>query len=399
MAAYEDTRSYLASALPITISDDFWAGWISGVLGVMAGNPLDRRKVQLQSGSQSRPAKPNPIGPSKSRHSLIPPSVHSHGTASPLSSLITKYFPAKSPLAGAAAPSLGVGVLNALLYMIYNRTEEALNHSFRSGASCQPPSAASANSVYSTTGSNLWTTWLAGAAGGLATSVVNTPLELIKCRAQLASLATTYHPYTSTQSTALGSKPPLSSWHIAKTIWQTEGTRGLFHGGVVTAWRDGIGYGFYFWAYELGDRVMSSLLTRSSGGGVTLRLCDTQSNQSNAVASTNLPLVQVAVKDILCGGVAGVVTWASIFPLDVVKTRLQVQGGTIGASALGSTAPVLRRGAMRITKELYMAEGSRAFFRGLAVCSVRAFFVNAVQWPAYKWTMAWLSQKGQGRED
>ena len=92
---------------------------------------------------------------------------------------------------------------------------------------------------------------------------------------------------------------------------------------------------------------------------------------------------------LLCGGLAGVVTWASIFPLDVVKTRLQTQkdarvgvecepllgAGCHGQYKQGET----RKGAFEIAQRAYREEGARVFFRGLGVCSLRAFVVNAVQ--------------------
>jgi solute carrier family 25 carnitine/acylcarnitine transporter 20/29 len=49
-----------------------------------------------------------------------------------------------------------------------------------------------------------------------------------------------------------------------------------------------------------------------------------------------------------------------------------------------------------VAKETYREGGPRAFFRGLAVCSVRAFIVNAVQWAVYEWIMMELGQ-GRGR--
>lgn len=93
---------------------------------------------------------------------------------------------------------------------------------------------------------------------------------------------------------------------------------------------------------------------------------------------------QVAMKILLCGGIAGVVTWASVFPLDMIKTRLQAQTiadhpplATESQSLLRSQRQTLD--SFHIAKETYRAEGIRAFYRGLGVCSVRAFIVNAVQ--------------------
>jgi solute carrier family 25 carnitine/acylcarnitine transporter 20/29 len=109
-----------------------------------------------------------------------------------------------------------------------------------------------------------------------------------------------------------------------------------------------------------------------------------------------------AAKVLLCGGVAGIVTWASIFPLDVIKTRVQTQTFV----SCPDTSPLLsgeqqlqhsthrRCGAVHVAKQTYREGGVSVFFRGLTVCSVRAFIVNAVQWAVYEWTMYEL---GQGR--
>lgn len=94
---------------------------------------------------------------------------------------------------------------------------------------------------------------------------------------------------------------------------------------------------------------------------------------------------QAALKVLLCGGIAGVVTWGSVFPLDMVKTRLQAQ--TIHHSPIGTAAegqsllqPQRRTmSTMQIAQEIYRAEGVAAFYRGLGICSIRAFIVNAVQ--------------------
>ncbi|KAI8956566.1 solute carrier family 25 member 45 [Daldinia sp. FL1419] len=292
------------------MSADFWAGYISGAVGILIGNPLDLIKVRLQA-----------------RGGIPTQTITSYA----------RQFESKSALvAGTAAPVLGYGALNALLFVSYNRSEAAIN----TALNCQ---------------SNLWTTWFAGAVGGLATWAVSTPTELIKCRAQLSS-------------------PPASSWSIARQIFKSEGgIRGLYFGGIVTALRDSIGYGFYFWSYELSSKWVESRRQNASD------------------------FSQDAAKVLLCGGLAGIVTWVSIFPLDVIKTRVQEQTlDTTKAPLLGSSPSSQRRlGAMETARAVYREEGARVFFRGLTVCSVRAFIVNAVQWAVYEWIMLEL---GQGRQ-
>lgn len=289
------------------MSADFWAGYISGAIGILVGSPLDILKVRLQA------------------RDVI--------DAQNASSYLRQFEGTSSLIAGTAAPVLGYGALNALLFVSYNRSEAALNNALN-------------------TQNNLWTTWIAGALGGLATWVVSTPTELIKCRAQLSS-------------------PPTSSWNITKSVLRNEGVRGLYLGGVVTALRDSVGYGFYFWSYELSTQMMMSSKKQETS------------------------FSEDAAKVLLCGGLAGVATWASIFPLDVIKTRVQAQVLTSEARPLmdSPSEPGRRLGAVDIAKQAYREGGSRVFFRGLTICSVRAFFVNAIQWAVYEWVMYELGER------
>jgi solute carrier family 25 (mitochondrial carnitine/acylcarnitine transporter), member 20/29 len=288
------------------MSADFWAGYISGAVGIIIGNPLDLIKVRLQAGTTI--------------------------TANVPSSYTNQFTGAGSLIRGATAPILGYGALNALLFVTYNRTTAMLN-----GSLPTPPS--------------LLTVWTAGAVGGLATWVVSTPSELVKCRTQVSNAR--------------------SSLRIAQEIFRIEGVRGFYFGGVVTALRDSIGYGFYFWSYEWSTRFMASKASETGSSG------------------------EEAAKVLLCGGLAGVVTWASIFPLDVIKTRVQTQvlRSAENAPLIGADNPAAasvqqpRIGAIEMAKKTYQKEGATVFFRGLTVCSVRAFIVNAAQWAVYEWIM------------
>ncbi|KAI9874975.1 MAG: hypothetical protein M1830_009064 [Pleopsidium flavum] len=297
------------------MASTFWAGYISGAAGILIGNPLDVLKVRLQAGE-----------------AIV--------TSSPQS--ITAHFENVSSLIkGVTAPILGYGALNALLFVSYNRSLVLLN--------------SSAGESTNLTGVSLVKIWLAGAAGGLATWAVSAPTELIKCRTQL-------------------SDSRQSSWIVAKEVWKSKGVRGLYSGGGVTSIRDAVGYGFYFWSYELSKQWIST---------------DEETDR------------QRAVKVLLCGGFAGVVTWASIFPLDVIKTRVQAQilsthpeqQFLVLAPQQREAASTGQRGAIEIAKHAYLTEGIRVFFRGLGVCSVRAFIVNAVQWTVYEWIMRALKPK------
>ncbi|KAK3954736.1 mitochondrial carrier domain-containing protein [Pseudoneurospora amorphoporcata] len=348
------------------MSADFWAGYISGAIGIVIGNPLDILKVRLQAGGSSSSTS-SPISSSPSLPSPTPGSTPSTGTASAATTNWIRPF-----LRGTAAPVLGYGALNALLFVSYNRTESALNQ-FVFGIDPSLPSQI---------GVNLWSTWIAGAVGGLATWVVSTPTELVKCRVQLQDQGVV------DGENRIGREK--GSWQVTKHVLRTQGIKGLYFGGVVTALRDSIGYGFYFWSYELSSRWMVAASSSSSS-----------SSQAGGIFTSE------AARVLLCGGLAGIVTWASIFPLDVIKTRVQTQGILgVGASStsteqttlLDQTTTAQRKqrplGAWEVAKSTYREGGVKPFFRGLAVCSVRAFIVNAVQWAIYEWIMTEL---GQGR--
>ncbi|PWY88416.1 mitochondrial carrier protein [Aspergillus heteromorphus CBS 117.55] len=293
------------------MSSDFWAGYLSGAIGIIIGNPLDVIKVRLQAGQT--------------------PDI----VASTTPQQASRFENATSLVRGAAAPILGYGALNALLFVAYNRSLKFLDSSIIDPTN---PQSASLSKI-----------WLAGAAGGVTSWIVSSPTEFIKCRAQLDS------------------RPGVSSLTVARDIIRTRGWRGLYYGGGITCARDAIGYGFYFWSYEYCKRLTASN--------------DDDTNGMNAM------------KILLCGGIAGIVTWASVFPLDMIKTRLQAE--TIEMSP--ESRPLMQtsrkthaQGSFRIAREVYLNEGFKAFYRGLGVCSVRAFIVNAVQWAAYEWLMKYL---------
>jgi solute carrier family 25 carnitine/acylcarnitine transporter 20/29 len=301
---------------------DFWAGYISGAAGIVIGNPLDLLKTRLQAGDTN---------------------VHVASSAS----LRTTFESAGTLVRGATAPILGYGALNGLLYYTYNRSLGFLHEEYT-----QP--------------SNLTKIWAAGALGGLASFIISAPTELIKCRAQVVQVSS-------------ASPTSTSSLTIAKDILHQHGIRGLYFGGAVTSIRDAVGYGFYFWSYELSKRFLNS---------------DNESDSSQ----------QAGMKILLAGGIAGVVTWASIFPLDVVKTRVQTQAFSAPPSFAANEEsallrkPFRRKGALEIARQAYANEGVAVFFRGLGICSVRAFIVNAVQWAVYEYMMRVIggASPGQG---
>lgn len=186
------------------MSSDFWAGYLSGALGIVIGNPLDVIKVRLQAGNSTGATRRQHLSRFEKITSLV------RGRSDMKCSFCVSCC-VDSP-AGAAAPILGYGALNAILFVAYNRSLTVLDSSVLDPTNPENVP--------------LYKIWIAGAAGGLASWTISSPTEFIKCRAQLDT------------------RPEVSSWTVAKDIHRKRGWRGLYYAGGVTSARDSIGYGF-----------------------------------------------------------------------------------------------------------------------------------------------------------
>lgn len=283
------------------MSADFWASYVSGALGILVGNRLDVLKVKAQAATGAG----IPVATIEPEHGI---------------QKFTALF------RGAAAPILGYGALNSILFMSFNRSLKLMDPSIFDYTKLA--------------GVDLSKIWMAGAIGGLATFVVSAPSEFIKCRAQLAV------------------DGQMSSYGVFKDTWKHGGIRGLYYGGTITALRDSFGYGWYFFSYELTKRL---LLSRQADPFIS----------------------PTAAEVLISGGIAGVITWVSIYPLDVIKTRLQTQPSwNVEQQRLlpgASTAARTDLSSMSIARGIWQNSGISGFYRGVGICSLRAFIVNAVQ--------------------
>jgi len=167
---------------------------------------------------------------------------------------------------------------------------------------------------------------LAGAASGVTGSFVYSPVDLIKVRTQM-----------SMERGNLRKKP----LQIIKQIYTEEGLGGFTRGLGVTILREVPSMTLYFGLYN----SLKQLLTPTNGP---------------------IPVWG----QILAGGSAGAMSWASIYPIDVVKTRLQSTSEF--SSVRGCVMMMLRR------------EGVGSFFQGLSPCLVRSFPVNATIFFVYE---------------
>ncbi|XP_068198651.1 mitochondrial basic amino acids transporter-like isoform X2 [Antennarius striatus] len=170
--------------------------------------------------------------------------------------------------------------------------------------------------------------FLAGVAAGTLQCVVCCPMELVKTRMQL-----------------LGTKK--SSKKLYKNsmdcflhIYKEEGLRGINRGMVTTLLREAPSFGVYFLVFDV--------LSRNLG-------CEPGNRF-------------IIPKLLFAGGMAGVFSWLSTYPVDVIKSRMQADG-------VGGVCQY--NGILDCVRQSIRKEGYMVFTKGLTSTLVRAFPVNA----------------------
>ncbi|XP_059615207.1 mitochondrial basic amino acids transporter [Phlebotomus argentipes] len=265
---------------------DFVAGCLGGCAGVLVGHPFDTVKVNLQTQDYRNP--------------------QYRGTFHCLKTIVARDS-VRGLYRGMASPMSGVAFVNAIVFGVYGNVQRR---------TADPTS--------------LRSHFLAGAAAGLAQSVVCSPMELIKTRLQLQS--------ESSPGGRVKFKGPLD---CLTHIWRHEGLRGVYRGLGITAARDLPGFSSYFISYEL--------MTRSTP------------NPS-------------AFHTLMAGGLAGTFSWICTFPMDVVKSRIQADEKAY-------------KSVMDCVVKSYQSEGIGFLSRGLASTLIRAFPMNAACFLVVTWIL------------
>jgi len=214
--------------------------------------------------------------------------------------------------------------------------------------------------------------FLAGAGCGLASTLLTTPIELIKIQQQKhQQLLHTTHEIgrrsispTSTSASARA---------IALHIYRTGGIRALYRGLSATIWRDVGGYGLYFYGYE-GTLRLFAPTTPVHPAPAHHHHPDSVVDDSDTL-SLSLSY-RPPWAPLVAGAAAGIIGWIATFPFDVLKTRLQagiITGMGMGADTNTDTG---LGSSWRTAHKMYAESGGRVFWRGLVPTLVRAVPVN-----------------------
>mmetsp|Transcript_33041 Transcript_33041/g.69542 ORF Transcript_33041/g.69542 Transcript_33041/m.69542 type:complete len:347 (+) Transcript_33041:105-1145(+) len=239
---------------------------------------------------------------------------------------------------GIGAPLAMAAVINASIFLTYGgstrlwdelyvdpeRTTTTANNSFTKNAVC-------------------------GGITGLVSSFIVCPTEHIKTKLQ-------------TNHVSNGTSLYRDSFHAAEHTFTNHGIAGLYRGFSATIARQSLGFVVYFGTY---DRLKKSIRKRSSN------------SQSTTQYGTLL-------SSVAAGGLAGSLSWAIVYPMDLIKSRIQ---------ALPLDCRKSERSIIHVAREVVQrGHGWRALYRGFGITIMRAFPVNGIIFPTYEFTLSALKR-------
>ncbi len=204
---------------------------------------------------------------------------------------------------------------------------------------------------------------IAGAMSGAFTSLLLTPIELVKCQIQVPS---------STISSPSPTGARLGPLGVIASVFRHHGLLGFWHGQLGTLIRETGGSAAWFGAYE--------------GVGAAFRNYNTRSSVALDAEASALRLWQ----QLLAGASAGVAYNFVFFPADTIKSRMQTEEvNPIDMTGRDERGRTRRATFWRTGKELWQSQGMRGLYRGCGITVARAAPSSAVIFVVYEGLRGW----------
>ncbi|KAF3693227.1 Mitochondrial ornithine transporter 1 Solute carrier family 25 member 15 [Channa argus] len=189
----------------------------------------------------------------------------------------------------------------------------------------------------------------AGSLASIFSATAICPTELVKCRLQAM------HEMEASGKIASGQRSTV--WTVVKTVLKANGPLGFYQGLTSTIAREIPGYFCFFGAYELCRSTFAKYMgTQKDGIGI-------------------LPLM-------FSGGFGGACLWLVVYPIDCVKSRIQVY------SLAGR-----QEGFMNTFRGILRNEGFFALYSGLTPTMIRTFPANGALFLAYEFSRNFMMER------
>ncbi|KAI9324170.1 mitochondrial ornithine carrier protein AmcA/Ort1 [Zopfochytrium polystomum] len=375
-AASADIKIKKASGLA-----DLVCGSVAGVSGKLVEYPFDTIKVRLQTQPLIASASSGPIfsGPLD----CFVRSLRSEG-----------FF---GLYRGLSAPLVGSMIENSGLFLAYNQVQtlvRALSSPER--ISYEPQSQSGVVASAQQAPLTIPQLALCGVLSGAIVSLILTPVELIKCKLQVQGLARIDPAPPPGAAAQRPQQQYRGAWHIISHTVRTHGLAGFYRGHLGTLLREAGGGGAWFGVYELVckhfvDRLNASRVAKAGAPATSATVVP------DARLNRHQPAPRVATKEDLpiwqlmaAGALAGMAFNFSLYPADVIKSRMQTADVDVVAGPSSSSSPSAaaasggRKGFVQVGRELYAAQGIRGLYRGCGITVARSAPTSAVIFATYE---------------
>lgn len=190
--------------------------------------------------------------------------------------------------------------------------------------------------------------FISGAVSGLSATTLTYPFDLLRTRFAVQGAS---------GSTRIYASLPYAVWHIQKH----EGITGFFRGlgpAVVSV----VPYmGLMFSSYTQSRELLEYLAPTTSGPGAKF---------------TDMYPFLIS-HEAIAGFMAGFISKGAVFPFDVLRKRLQVQGPT-RSHYMAGTIPLYPHTPMACARYILKHEGIRGFYRGFFVSMLKSAPASAI---------------------
>ncbi|EED89477.1 predicted protein [Thalassiosira pseudonana CCMP1335] len=231
---------------------------------------------------------------------------------------------------GIGAPLTMAAVINASIFLTYGGSTRMWNAYFDTNSEKK----------------SLWRDGGCGGFTGVVSSLIICPTEHVKTKMQTQKKVADANNRVVYQD----------SFHAARNIVSNYGITGLYRGLAATTARQSPGFVVYFGTY---DRLKEYGIKHYFG------------TQHSLLASMT------------AGGMAGSLSWAIVYPVDLIKSRIQ---------ALPIDCAKSERSMVNVARGVIESRGVGALYRGFGITMLRAFPVNGVIFPTYELVLSTLKE-------
>jgi len=236
---------------------------------------------------------------------------------------------------GVSAPLVGAAVETSSLFFSYRVAQDILHSAISLPASKELPFGALI---------------LCGAASGAFTSVLLTPIELVKCKMQVPFI-----------KSATVQRPP-TVFSIMSSVYQHQGIRGFWHGQMGTLIRETGGSAAWF------------------GSNEGIKLLFRKSKKKENITDDDLTVWQ----RLTAGALAGMSYNFLFYPADTIKSRMQTED-------VVQTVKAGKRSFWSVGKAVWRAHGLKGLYRGCGITVARSAPSSAVIFTLHDALMKYFS--------